>query len=197
MASTAAAMGKIRAAAEGTSRIIKDINEIAFQTNLLALNAAVEAARAGEAGRGFAVVAEEVRALALRSKEAAAQTEGLIRESVRLAGEGDVAARLVGERLGEISGAVGEVSGIVDELAASAREQAAGIDEVSRAVASMSKVTQGNAASSEQSSSAAAELAAQGQELTALVHTFQLEDDVAAQPAARAAGWGRRGRAEA
>jgi methyl-accepting chemotaxis protein len=197
MASMAAAMGKIRAAAEGTSRIIKDINEIAFQTNLLALNAAVEAARAGEAGRGFAVVAEEVRALALRSKEAAAQTEGLIRESVRLAGEGDVAARLVGERLGEISGAVGEVSGIVDELAASAREQAAGIDEVSRAVASMSKVTQGNAASSEQSSSAAAELAAQGQELTALVHTFQLEDDVAAQPAARAAGWGRRGRAEA
>jgi len=58
------AMIKIRASAEGTSEIIKDINEIAFQTHLLALDAA------GEAGRGFAVVAEEVRSLALRSKEA-------------------------------------------------------------------------------------------------------------------------------
>ena len=83
------AMVRIKASAEATSQIIRDINDIAFQTNLLALNAAVEAARAGEAGRGFAVVAEEVRSLALRAKEAASKTEERIRQSVKEAGEGE------------------------------------------------------------------------------------------------------------
>ena len=104
MAQMTGAMTKIKASAEGTSEIIKDINEIAFQTNLLALNAAVEAARAGEAGRGFAVVAEEVRSLAMRSKEAANKTEALIRDSVKQAGEGEVTAQHVSAKLTEIVG---------------------------------------------------------------------------------------------
>lgn len=45
------------------------ITSISDQTNLLALNAAIESARAGEHGRGFAVVAEEVRNLAIKSKQ--------------------------------------------------------------------------------------------------------------------------------
>ncbi|GEJ55490.1 hypothetical protein AMYX_02310 [Anaeromyxobacter diazotrophicus] len=169
------AMGKIKASAEGTSQIIKDINEIAFQTNLLALNAAVEAARAGEAGRGFAVVAEEVRSLALRAKEAANKTEGLIRDSVTQAGEGEVTAKHVTRVLGDIATSVSKVTDIVAEIAAAAKEQAAGIDQVTRAVAQMSQVTQQNAANSEESSSAATELSGQAQELGAMVAMFQLD----------------------
>ncbi|MBK9518761.1 MAG: PAS domain-containing protein [Anaeromyxobacter sp.] len=178
------AMTQIRASAEGTSQIIKDINEIAFQTNLLALNAAVEAARAGEAGRGFAVVAEEVRSLALRSKEAATKTEALIRESVRQAGEGEVTSRQVAGQLGQIVAGIGKVSDIVSEIAAAAKAQTGGIQEVSQAVAEMDKVTQQNAASAEQSSSAASELNGQAEELAAMVGAFQLARPGSARQAA-------------
>ena len=168
------AMTKIKTSAEGTSQIIKDINEIAFQTNLLALNAAVEAARAGEAGRGFAVVAEEVRSLALRSKDAANKTEELIRQSVKEASEGEVTARQVAEQLSAIVTSIGKVTDIVAEIAASSKEQAAGIDQVNKAVADVDKVTQQNAASSEESSSAASELSGQARQLAEMIGTFQL-----------------------
>jgi len=168
------AMGKIRASAEGTGAIIKDINDIAFQTNLLALNAAVEAARAGEAGRGFAVVAEEVRSLALRAKEAAMKTEELIKQSVRQAGEGEVTARHMGGKLGEIVAGISKVSDIVSEIAAEAKEQTTGIQQVNQAIGEMEKVTQQNAASAEESSSAASELSGQAEELAAMVGAFQI-----------------------
>jgi methyl-accepting chemotaxis protein len=183
------AMRKIKASAEGTSQIIKDINEIAFQTNLLALNAAVEAARAGEAGRGFAVVAEEVRSLALRSKEAATKTEELIRQSVKEAGEGEVTSKHVSAKLAEIVTGITKVSDIVAEITASSKEQAQGIEQVNKAVTQMDKVTQQNAANSEESSSAAAELSGQAQELAAMVGSFQLERTASAParaPAVRA-----------
>jgi methyl-accepting chemotaxis protein len=168
------AMAKIRAAAEGTAAIIRDINEIAFQTNLLALNAAVEAARAGDAGRGFAVVAEEVRDLALRSKEAAHKTEALIKESVALAQQGGAISAGVAGTLEEIVASVGRVTGIVSTIATASEEQTRGIEQVNKAIGSMDATTQQNAASSEESASAAEELSSQAQELQQLVAGYQL-----------------------
>ncbi|MFT3916227.1 MAG: methyl-accepting chemotaxis protein [Anaeromyxobacteraceae bacterium] len=168
-------MSRIKASAEGTSQIIKDVSDIAFQTNLLALNAAVEAARAGEAGRGFAVVAEEVRSLALRAKDAALKTEELIKESVKQAGEGELTSRKVAGKLSEIVAGTGKVSDIVTEIATAAKEQTSGITQVNQAVGQMDKVTQQNAASAEESSSAASELSGQSEELAAMVGTFQLQ----------------------
>jgi methyl-accepting chemotaxis protein len=174
MADMTSAMNRIRAAAEGTAAIIRDINDIAFQTNLLALNAAVEAARAGEAGRGFAVVAEEVRNLALRSKEAAQKTETLIGESMSLTQQGEELSGKVGTKLSEIVQAVGKVSEIVASIAQASQEQAEGIEQSNKAMSQMDQVTQQAAANSEETSSAAEELAAQAQELAALVGRFQL-----------------------
>jgi len=178
------AMSKIKASAEGTSQIIGDINDIAFQTNLLALNAAVEAARAGEAGRGFAVVAEEVRSLALRAKEAATKTEELIRQSVKEAVQGEVTAKHVAGKLGEIANGVSKVSDLVADIASGAQAVSTGIDQVAKAVVEMDKVTQQNAASAEESSSAASELSGQSEELAAMVAGFQLNTEVRSHAAA-------------
>jgi methyl-accepting chemotaxis protein len=180
------AMDRIRKSADGTSQIIRDINEIAFQTNLLALNAAVEAARAGEAGRGFAVVAEEVRGLALRAKEAAAKTEGLIRESVRHATEGEETSRHVTGRLNEIVAGIDGLSETVRVISDAAGEQSARIGRVAVALGELDKVTQQNAESAEETSSASADLAARAAELAALVREFRLDDAGRAGRPARA-----------
>jgi len=173
------AMAGVRASAERTGGIIRDIHAIAQQTNLLALNAAVEAARAGEAGRGFAVVAEEVRALALQSRKAATRTEELIREAVAQAERGEVTSRELVARLGDIFGAVERLSGVMDRIAGAAREHAAGVRQVSEAMAEVGGVTQQNAASAEEASASSAELAAQAQELAAMLETFRFRSAAA------------------
>ena len=147
------------------SKIIRVIDEIAFQTNILALNAAVEAARAGDAGMGFAVVADEVRNLAQRSAQAAADTAGLIEESIEKSTIGSRNLDSVAEVVRSISAGAGRVKSLVDGVNVGSREQARGIDQISLALSQMEQTTQSGAASAEETASAAEELTAQSHTL--------------------------------
>lgn len=168
------ALDLIKGSSGETARIVRTIDEIAFQTNLLALNAAVEAARAGEAGKGFAVVAEEVRALAMRSAEAASNTTELIEQAVRHADQGVSMGQEVLSDLEDIAARIAKVSEVMAEINAASGQQAQGIRQVNVAVEQMNGTTQQVAANSEESASAAEELSSQAEVLKSLVEQFRL-----------------------
>jgi methyl-accepting chemotaxis protein len=161
MAAMSQAMQEIKTSSDDIAKIIKTIDEIAFQTNILALNAAVEAARAGEAGMGFAVVADEVRNLAQRSAQSAKETAAKIETAISKTAQGVAINQRVAASLDEIVDKTRQVDTLAAEVANASREQSQGISQVNIAVTQMDKVTQSNAASAEESASAAEELNAQ------------------------------------
>ncbi|MDE2579761.1 MAG: CZB domain-containing protein [Hyphomicrobiales bacterium] len=170
------AMDAIADSARKISQIIGVIDEIAFQTNLLALNAGVEAARAGEAGRGFAVVASEVRALALRSADAAKEIKRLISASEQ---QVDVGVELVAatrKSLEQIENRVSEINEVVAFIASGAKEQSAALAEVNAAIGQMDQVTQQNAAMAEQSTAATGVLVHETEALSQSIGEFRLGD---------------------
>ncbi len=172
MEALSAAIERIKASADETAKIVKTIDEIAFQTNLLALNAAVEAARAGDAGKGFAVVAEEVRALAMRSAQAARSTSELIAASVKNAEAGVALNAEAAVGFKEIVAKVAGVTAVMSEIASGAEAQKDGLARVDAVVGEINKAVQQNAAASEESASGAAELSSLADELKRVVGSF-------------------------
>ncbi|UQZ87705.1 hypothetical protein C4J81_00110 [Deltaproteobacteria bacterium Smac51] len=171
------AMEVISVSGREINKIIKTIDEIAFQTNLLALNAAVEAARAGDAGSGFAVVADEVRNLALRSADAARETAGLIDSTIQNIDSGSELVNSTADNFKVVEEQSGQIAVLLAEVAEASREQSQGIGQITTAMSEMDKVTQSNAATAEQSASAAANLSRQAgnlleavDDLSGLVH---------------------------
>ena len=176
MSKARTAMDAISASSTEISKITSVIEDIAFQTNLLALNAGVEAARAGDAGRGFAVVASEVRALALRSSEAATRIAGLIATSTIQVSRGVDLVSETSDSLSSIETYVTEAAKMVADIAIAAREQTVGLSEINTAIGNLDEVTQMNASMFVQTNAATQLLAKEVKSLKESTQAFVLAD---------------------
>ena len=166
------AMGAIETSSVAISQIVSLIDGIAFQTNLLALNAGVEAARAGESGKGFSVVASEVRALALRSAEAAREIKDLIGTSTRQVEDGVRLVGDAGEVLGRIVEGVSEINAALGDISRKTDVQANVLSQITAAISEIDDITQANAALVEESTAAAMSLADQSESIAGAARRF-------------------------
>lgn len=144
--------------------ITASVNDLAEQSNLLAVNASIEAAKAGEHGKGFAVVAQEIRNLAIQSKESTGQIRKILHEiqratsaTVMAAEQGSKAVEIGVKHISQSGEAIRSLAEIIvtaaqaaTQITASSQEQLIGIEQVTMAIQNILQASRQNAVGMQQ-----------------------------------------------
>lgn len=170
------AVKEINEASESINRVMQVIHDIAKQTNILAINASVEAGRAGEAGKGFAVVAQEIRNLALKSQGAAKETNDLVLNSMAKAEMGAKIASKTAGSLSEIVEGINKSNDMIRNISKLSQEQSNSIDYLNESIKEVAAGIEETSTAAEQSAASGQELNSQANILNDLVSRFKLKN---------------------
>jgi len=169
--------------AQSIGEIIETVNDLAEQTNILSLNAAIEASRAGEHGRGFTVVANEVKALALQSREATSQVGSILGEiqkatssAVMSAEQGTLGAaaaiaqvETAGDTMVRLMEALNTAQRSSSQISASASQQAVGMSQIADGMVQINGAVEESLKATSAVEQATTDLNALGADLQALL----------------------------
>ncbi len=188
MESIAESIVSLSEQSQAIGEIIASVNDLTEQSNLLAVNAAIEAAKAGEQGKGFAVVAQEMKSLAVQSKQATAQVRTILGDiqkatsaAVMAAEQGSKAVDAgmkqtteAGESIRLLADSISEAAQAATQIAASSQQQMVGMDQVALAMNSIKQASLQNAGGTKQAESAAHNLSELGQKLIRVLEQYRI-----------------------
>lgn len=166
--------------------IVASVTDVADQSNLLAVNAAIEAAKAGEQGKGFVVVSDEIRRLALQSKQATIQVRNILtdiqkatsaavmatEQTSKAVENGVLKSNEAGESIRKLAESSSKAVEAATLIVSSSQQQVIGMDQIGLAMTNINQAGRENAVSMAQSEKAAKDLNELGQKLKHLVAQY-------------------------
>lgn len=168
--------------------IIGAVDDLSEQSNLLAVNAAIEAARAGEHGRGFTVVAEEIKSLAMQSRDATQRVRTILGDVQKQTASAVMAAEQGGKAVdaaviqeSEASQAIETLTTSIDraaeaatQIAVSSHQQLVGVDQVGVAMKNIRSASNQNATGMRQLDQSSRRLQELSQKLAELMRQYRV-----------------------
>jgi len=123
---------------EGMTKVLDDL---AWQINLLSLNATIEAAQAGKAGKGFYVVANEMKRLAVASREGAGKITYIAQNiGEKIDNAMNISSNVIKTNKDMING-INETNEITMLINNAMKEQSSGTDKIIKGVNSINDMT--------------------------------------------------------